>query len=280
MSERPGQTTDFLRDSARLARIAGAGLARLRELRPLTQCVTNFVSMDLAANALHALGASPAMASAPEEAADFARIAQALVCNIGTPSIERAMSLEAAALAFHEAGKPWVLDPVAVGATPFRAEIAMRLLDHKPTAIRGNAAEIIALARLAGAGDDFDPALPAAIGLARAAACIVAATGPVDLVTDGTRVVQIHNGSPLMTRVTAIGCALGAATAAFLACAEDPFEMCMAAVAAFGVAGELAEQSGPAPMGPGSFRVHFIDRLFDLTPETLERTARLDQGRA
>ena len=36
-------------------------LKKLREDKPLVQCITNFVSMDIMANALLAIGASPAM---------------------------------------------------------------------------------------------------------------------------------------------------------------------------------------------------------------------------
>ena len=38
-----------------------AWLEKLRAEKPLVQCITNFVSMDIMANALLAIGASPAM---------------------------------------------------------------------------------------------------------------------------------------------------------------------------------------------------------------------------
>ncbi|MRT33217.1 hypothetical protein FGX01_05555, partial [Xylella fastidiosa subsp. multiplex] len=53
---------------------------------PLVQCLTNFVSMNTAANTLLAIGASPAMVHAVEEAPEFARISGAVVINIGTLS--------------------------------------------------------------------------------------------------------------------------------------------------------------------------------------------------
>lgn len=43
-------------------------------------------------------------------------------------------------------GKPWVLDPVAVGATEFRTVRAFELMDRSPTVVRGNASEIKVLA--------------------------------------------------------------------------------------------------------------------------------------
>ena len=53
-----------------------------------------------------------------------------------------------AAAKAHELGKAWVLDPVGVGATNLRTTTATDLvLSHKPTVIRGNASEIMALAK-------------------------------------------------------------------------------------------------------------------------------------
>lgn len=43
-------------------------LETLRAQKPLVQCITNFVSMDIMANALLAVGASPAMVRAASAA--------------------------------------------------------------------------------------------------------------------------------------------------------------------------------------------------------------------
>ena len=59
---------------------------RVRERSPLVQNITNYVAMDVTANALLAFGASPAMVHAEEEVADFVAIASSLVVNIGTLS--------------------------------------------------------------------------------------------------------------------------------------------------------------------------------------------------
>ena len=61
-------------------------VAAIRERSPLVHNITNFVVMNNTANALLALGASPVMAHAREEAADMARLARALVVNLGTLS--------------------------------------------------------------------------------------------------------------------------------------------------------------------------------------------------
>ena len=125
-------------------------LSQLRRARPLVQVITNYVSMDLAANALLAIGAAPAMIHAPEEAADFSRVADAVVVNIGTLSKTFLDGMIEAATAARETGKPWVLDPVGAGATRYRNEAVASLLAREPAIIRGNASEIIAVAQIAG----------------------------------------------------------------------------------------------------------------------------------
>ncbi|HWT59693.1 MAG TPA: hydroxyethylthiazole kinase, partial [Rhizobium sp.] len=123
----------------------GAMLTAMREKPPLVQCITNYVAMNIAANVLLAAGASPAMVHAAEEAGEFAGIASALTVNIGTLSTQWIDGMQAAAKAATAAGKPWVLDPVAHYATAFRRDAVAGLLALKPTIIRGNASEIIAL---------------------------------------------------------------------------------------------------------------------------------------
>ena len=245
-------------------------LTKLRAERPLVQAITNYVSMDVAANAVLAIGASPAMIHAPEEAADFLAIANALVVNIGTLSTDWVAGMEAAAKAAGRLERPWVLDPVGVGATRFRDETTRRLLALKPTVVRGNASEIMASARAAALSEEavapkgvdsahgVDAARAAAIALSRHQPCVVAATGAVDLITDGERVVELANGSPLMSKVTALGCALSAIVAAFAAVTPDAFLATVAAIGVYGVVGDIAAEKASHP---GSFRVAFLDAL-------------------
>ncbi len=51
-----------------------------------------------------------------------------------------------------QAGKPWTLDPVAVGALTVRTAFCHELLALQPAAIRGNASEILALAGMSAGG--------------------------------------------------------------------------------------------------------------------------------
>lgn len=248
---------------------------RLRESAPLVQCITNFVAMDVTANILLAAGASPAMVHSVEEAPDFVRLGGTLSINMGTPSPEWVNGMEAAAAAAQQKGTAWVLDPVAVGATPYRDRVAAGLLAYGPAVIRGNASEVMALAGQDGmttkgvdSTQTSNAALTAAIGLANKLPCTVAVTGGVDMVTDGNRLVCFGNGHVLMTKVTALGCSLSALIAAFLAVDDDPWLAAAAATAYFGVCGELAAEGVP---GPASLRIRLIDLLYSLDASTFER---------
>ncbi len=254
-------------------------VAAVRLQSPLVQYLTNFVSMDVAANVLNAVGASPAMVHDPHESGEFARIASAVGVNIGTPSPTWVEGMHAAASAAHEVGTPWVLDPVAVGATTYRRETVADLLTHRPTVVRGNASEILAIAtsRASGRGVDSDAsssdAAEGAQALARELDAVVVVTGVEDVVTDGTRTAVVHGGHPWMPMVTALGCSATALVAACCAVEDDAFEASVAAMTMLAVAGEAA---GVRSAGPGTFRVALLDELAQLDDARVA-SARIDR---
>ncbi|MGI3164664.1 hydroxyethylthiazole kinase [Pseudooceanicola sp. 200-1SW] len=256
----------------------GSYLATMRAQTPLVHSITNFVAMNVTANVLLAIGASPAMVHAREEAAEFAALAQALSVNIGTADPDWGAAMCDAAAVMVEAGRPWVFDPVGVAATRFRQDLSARLLDLGPTVVRGNASEILALAGLGGAargvdaGDSVAAAEEGARVVARRTGGVVSVSGPVDFITDGARAARVANGHPMMPRITVMGCSLNGVIAAF--CAGQPsFEATVAAQAAYGVAGEDA---GRTAEGPGSFQVAFLDALYHLQPQALDAAARIE----
>jgi len=257
----------------------GSYLTAMRAAVPLVHNITNFVAMNIAANVLLAAGASPAMVHAVEEAGEFAGFAGALTINIGTLSSDWVGSMLAAAESANKAGTPWVLDPVAHFATAYRRESTKRLLALRPTIIRGNASEILALAGGHSAAKGVDSRDP--VELAEAAArevaathgCAVAVTGAVDFVTDGKRSTRLEGGSALMPQVTALGCALTALVGAYAAIdGGDPFEATVAALAHYAVAGEAA---GRDARGPGSFSPIFLDQLATIDGARLDAEARI-----
>jgi len=229
--------------------------------------MTNDVVQTFSANVLLALGASPAMVIEAEEAEQFSAIADALLINVGTLTAPRAQAMRRAIESAVAAGKPWTLDPVAVGALAYRTRFCQQILSLKPAAIRGNASEILALAGMSAGGRGVDTtdtaasALPAAQALARQTNAVVAVTGEVDYVTDGLRTQAITGGDPLMTRVVGTGCALSAVVAASCSLPGDRLENIAAACGWMKRAGTLATAQS---RGPGSFASAFLDALWEL----------------
>lgn len=255
-------------------------LQQMRATAPLVHNITNFVAMNVMANVQLAVGASPAMVHALEEVAEFAGLAGALTVNIGTADGLWAEGMVQAAMKMNALARPWVLDPVGVGATRFRQDLCARLVALRPTVIRGNASEILALAGLGGqargvdAGDEVTSAAAAARALAAQTGGVVAVSGPVDYVTDGRAAFHIANGHALMPKVTALGCSLNGVIGAFLV-GQAPLEATVAALACYGLAGEIAAQDAK---GPGSFAVAFLDALAGLTPEAVCAGAKVSRA--
>ncbi len=242
---------------------AAAALARVAERVPLIHHITNIVVTNDVANITLAFGASPVMAYAPEEVAEMAALAGALALNIGTLSRGEIDAMLLAGRAAASRGVPIVLDPVGAGATAFRTESALRLLAELPiTVLRGNRGEIGALV---GSGqmrgvDAIGGEDPRAVAEAAAArfGLTVAVTGVVDIVVGGGNVFAVHNGHPLLARITGSGCMATAAIGIFLAAGGDPATQAALALGSYGLAAERAAVGDP---GPGTFRARLIDEV-------------------
>lgn len=242
-------------------------LQAVRTQQPLVHSITNDVVTNTTANALLALGASPIMATAIEEMEQMVRLVNALVINTGTLTNTTILSMERAARIAHEVNKPWILDPVGAGATDFRLNTNTALLKSKPTVVRGNASEIVALFTASHAGKGVDSTISSDDTVAfikeqaRAHGLVIAVTGKVDFVTDGERVAAIHNGHPLMAKVTGTGCCATAIIGAFLAVSDDPLMATVAGLSCWGLAGEWAADKSA---GPGSLQMNLLDGLYQL----------------
>ncbi len=254
-------------------------LSAVRSKSPLIHNITNFVVMNLTANALLAVGASPVMVHAADEVEQMTGLSNALVINLGTISPDWSGAMRLAVTRAGQAGVPWVIDPVGVGALGYRTAVATDLIRRGPAVIRGNASEILALASAGGAAakgvdsaHESAAALDAAGDLARRLGSTVAVTGRIDYVTDGRRMIAIANGHPLMARVTGLGCTATALIGAFLAVEPDAVTAAAHALAVLGIAGEAAAEHAA---GPGSLQVGLLDMLHSLDRDTIARRGRL-----
>ncbi len=252
----------------------------IRKRSPLVHSITNYVVMNTTANALLAIGASPVMAHAEEEMEDMidlvAKVGGALVINIGTLSNDWIKAMEAAMQTAADREVPIVLDPVGAGATPYRTQTCKQLLETaKPTVIRGNASEIMALldATVQTKGVDSaqtaDAATESAQKLATDQGCVVSVSGATDVMTDGKRIFRCERGHAWMPWVTGLGCTASVLTGAFTAVNPDPLQAAAHAMMVMGVCGELAATKAE---GPGTLQLHFYDALFNLSAADLETT--------
>ena len=260
-------------------------LELLRQKRPLVHNITNFVVMNNTANALLAVGAAPVMAHALEEVEEMVGIADALVLNIGTLSPRWVESMLAAGQAAKQKNIPIVLDPVGAGATKYRTQTCLKILQSCcPTIIRGNASEIVALrgasttsTRTRGVDSSMDSAegqraaWELSMELAAEMRAVVVTSGASDYITDGKSSVTVANGTALMTQVTGLGCTASALCAAFAASAvsaADAMPACVSAMAVMGIGGEIAAEQA---CGPGTLQLHFLDALSRMNSADIQK---------
>jgi len=247
----------------------------VKETNPMAGSITNSVTINFVANAQLAVGGSAAMVYLPDEGEFLAKAGGAMYVNVGTllPIYEETLACVGKTL--FEIKKPWVLDPVAIGIGSLRSKLLKEFKDYKPSVIRGNASEIIALAglwELEGGTSSLqvrgvdstnlvDDARIAAIELAKWTGGAVAVSGEIDLVTDGNIIVSSQGGSDLMEKITGAGCSLGGVMAIYLT-STSPFMAALTGTQIYNLAGRIAADKAE---GTGSFYRHFLDELYKAT---------------
>lgn len=263
-------------------------LDNVRNTVPLVHSITNYVTVNDCANALLACGASPIMSDEPADVSDITSICGGLVINIGTLNERSIKAMHVAGKRAAELGHVIVLDPVGAGASALRTQTASALLDELPiTVIRGNMSEVKALVGASNTtrGVDVNPDdavteenLVASAAYARELSektgAIVAITGAIDIVADGTRAFAIRNGHPIMGKITGAGCMLTCVVAAYAVANPDArLEAVVAAVAGEGLAGQIAQARMGVADGNGTFRTYLLDALYTMSGEALEQGA-------
>lgn len=255
-------------------------LERVRSKKPVVHHLTNWVTIYDCANIVKTLGASPVMAHAKEEVAEMAKIASALVLNIGTLTVDFVEAMKIAALSANQKGIPVVLDVCGAGATRLRDAKSLELLDKvKIDIIKGNISEI---ARIGGEkvktkGVDSGSVAKDMQALARWLAwerkCTVVVTGKVDVVANKEKIYFIKNGHPMMTHVVGTGCMAASVIGSFAAVETDLAYAAAAGLACFGIAAECAAKIS---CGPATFKEKLFDCLFNLDKKTIDRMQKVE----
>ncbi len=244
----------------------------VKETHPLIHCITNPISINQCANAILAAGARPVMAEHTEEVAEITKTADALMLNIGNITDVRMKSMELSAQVAIEKKIPFILDAVGVSCSRFRKKFAIGLIEkYKPTVVKGNYSEIMALcctdysaAGVDSACVDLQTVSKEASEFAHQYNCVVLASGKTDIITDGKRIIYMKNGTPQLASLTGTGCMLGALCATYLS-VSSAVDAAKTACAVLGICGELSQTEN----GNGIFFVQLMDNLTTLTDAVL-----------
>jgi len=242
-------------------------LDTLRQRNPIVFNISNFVTVQDVANGLNALGASPIMSEEVAEAGEMVGLAGGVCLNLGAFTTPQVKQITTVGQLANRAHKPLVIDPVAVGAVHYRADVAETLFQTvHPDVIRGNAGEIAALAGLdwqakgIDAGEGAGNLVTIAQTCAQKRTCVVILSGPTDIITDGQRTVKVLNGTPLFQTHVGSGDMLSSIVAAFCAVEDDTFEAAQTACLVFATIGQLVAGSAER-MGAGTFITKLMDAL-------------------
>jgi hydroxyethylthiazole kinase len=221
------------------------------------------------------------MAHAREEVAEMVGLADALVLNIGTLTPELIDTMIIAAKAGNERGIPVVLDAVGAGATSLRTDSVMKVLRSAHIdVLKGNYGEIGALAGLKAKvkgvesmGVEGNPANISNL-LSLQLANTVVMTGKIDVISGEAMTYLVKNGSPMMGSIVGTGCMAASVIGAFAAVEKDYTRASVAALACFGISGELAAKRAK---GPGSFKERFYDEVYSLNQTKIKSKTRVSQ---
>ncbi len=258
---------------------AASLLAKVRTVRPLLHHVTNHVTSWSSASMALACGASPVMAEASEESTEVAKVADALVLNLGTITTAKYEAMHKALKMAKARSIPVILDPVGVGLTSLRADMADVLLMAGVSVVRGNSSELAVLAGIRPTHTSIDGDInlsgkDAAQKTANKYACLAVATGETDYISGGGETYKVKNGHSLFASITGAGCMTDTLIAAF--CAVHPEDLLLPTVAALltmGVSGELAAEKAD---GPGSFTMALLDSVYKLTADDIMQRGKLE----
>lgn len=248
-----------------MIKILENNIESLKRKNTLVLNITNVVVTNITANALLAIGASPVMAYEEKEIEEMTSISKALVINIGTLTEELVKTMFTAVKKANELSIPVIFDPVGVGATAYRNEVAHNIINNfRIDAIRGNASEI---ANLAGssiktkgvdADSKVDNIIDLSCNLAQKHECVVCASGACDIITDAKTTYGVKNGDIMLTKITGSGCISTSVMGAFMSVDSNFLTACLTGAVIIGTSGEIASRKSK---GLGQFQTEFFDNL-------------------
>ena len=252
--------------------------------KPLIHCITNPISINDCANMVLAVGAKPIMAEHPLEVSEITALSKALAVNLGNITDIRMESMLISGETAFENKIPKVIDLVGVGCSKLRLDYAKKFISEcHPSVIKGNMSELKAICGIksnakgidVGADDivteqNFDESIEMLKALSLQTESVIAATGVVDIITNGTQTYLITNGCEMLSMVTGTGCMLTALIASYIS-SGNVLGGTVLATALMGICGELSQHA----KGNGSFRTELIDNMFSISDEVIKERIRI-----
>lgn len=270
-------------------------IKKLRDECPLTHCITNYVTINDCANAVLAIGGSPAMANEKPEIREFVDIAGATIINMGTLLDNQIEAMQEAVIATKQTNTPLVIDPVAIGVSKLRNKTAVDLINKSNVnVIRGNMSEIKALANLYNISDNTSMAKGVDVNekdiitekniqnnaliikrIASKLNTVIAVSGVMDIISDGNECYIINNGDKIMSKITGSGCMLTCVIGSFTA-VTNSLNAAIIGSLSMDIAGELAKKTTFInKQGSGSFRTYLIDELYNMNADKINKYGKL-----
>ncbi|QZY57547.1 hydroxyethylthiazole kinase [Crassaminicella profunda] len=248
--------------------------------KPLIHCITNPISINDCANMVLAVGAKPIMAQHPLEVSEITAMSKSLGVNLGNITDNRMESMLISGKIAFEKNIPQVIDLVGVGCSKLRLDYAKKFIAAcQPSVIKGNMSEIKTICGLksnskgidVGVCDivteqNSDESIEMLKSLSLQTGAIIAATGVVDIITNGTHTYLITNGCEMLSMITGTGCMLTALIASYIS-SGNILEGTVLAIALMGICGELSQHV----KGTGSFRTELIDHMFSISDDMIEK---------
>jgi hydroxyethylthiazole kinase len=267
-------------------------LKSVRERNPLVHHITNYVTVNDCANITLALGGSPVMADDINEVCDMVSLASAFVINIGTLNSRTVEAMIEGGKRANKLNIPVILDPVGAGATSYRTEVAKKIIDEvKLAVVRGNLSEIKTLygikVQTKGVdsgeiiddnADEFTIAKEIAKDFAKKLGTVVAITGAVDIITDGSKVYTAHNGHKIMAKITGTGCMCTSLIGSYLGSVDDKLVAALAGITSMSIAGEVAyDNLDKTKEGTGTLKTKIIDAIYNLDAKTIIERGKINE---
>lgn len=246
--------------------------------KPLIHCITNPISINNCANIVLAVGAKPIMAEHPLEVHEITTASKALGVNLGNITDIRMKSMLISGKVAFEKKIPQVIDLVGVGCSKLRLEYAKKFISQcHPDVIKGNMSEIKAIYGIESNSKGIDVgefdivteknserSIEMLKKMSLQTRAVIAATGVVDIITNGIDTYLISNGCEMLSMVTGTGCMLNALIASYIS-SKNIFGGTVLAVALMGICGELSQHV----KGTGSFKTELIDNMFSISDDMI-----------